>query len=512
MRSSELYTMTSKIHEKKGTWIYIVRLDVTVEPELFKKLRAMAKEDNGYYSTYRDVHGFVFKHESDADDFCDTLDDTLVITDDEEEQPTSHNSEYITVHSLDKDEKETDDNSSNSIHEDNSEDYGDNNDEYEDNENSDKYSNSDELNDFIEITGSKLADALKYIVKKRGKASILNPKIVNVLSDLQSYSDSEPFQRFVLKAIITEGYSRKLLTIGGWNTECQKLIQQFVSETGVQLSIANQIFRNLAYSLDWINEPIEEKVIEEDQENIIEEKKTKTKPIRKRGSKTKSNHNDLLKQALYESFDIIKDNWKDKSEAITKAIVKMEKYDRNLSSSMWLYEVKANMFWANNDEEYSQKLGYDVMFEFWSVHEKYINTLYQCHAMGQFVLPTIENNEELLNLLFGTLRNACNHSLWTIHPYGSVCLSCAIADNNIKLTNKIMRLVCSNNNMIEVSLGTFIATAFKYVEDMLNDDCNYKNFLNISDDMIDLLLDNLKLIKDSQQKAECKIALMTLIR
>lgn len=248
MRSSELYTMTSKIHEKKGTWIYIVRLDVTVEPELFKKLRAMAKEDNGYYSTYRDVHGFVFKHESDADDFCDTLDDTLVITDDEEEQPTSHNSEYITVESLNDDDIDEDDDDQEED-DDQNEDEVDDAEDYEDDTDIEDIGHESAV-DFEEASGLKLNEAIKYIIDQDGEEAILNPKIVNILSDLHAFNE-RPSAKYVLRAIISEGYSRKLLSIGRWNVKAQRLESIFVNATGFQSDLVDFIFQSVAYGLGW---------------------------------------------------------------------------------------------------------------------------------------------------------------------------------------------------------------------------------------------------------------------
>lgn len=248
MRSSELYTMTSKIHEKKGTWIYVVRLDVTVEPELFKELRTMAKEDNGYYSTYHDVHGFVFKQESDADNFCDTLDDTLVITDDdEEEQPTSHNSEYITVESLDDDiDEENDDQEE---EDDQNEDEVDYAEDYEDDTDSEDIDHESAV-DFEEASGLKLNEAIKYIIDQDGDEAILDTKIVNILSDLHAYNE-RPSAKYVLRAMISEGYSRKLLSLGRWNVKAQRLESLFVNATGFQADLVDFIFQSVAYGLGW---------------------------------------------------------------------------------------------------------------------------------------------------------------------------------------------------------------------------------------------------------------------
>lgn len=98
----------------------------------------------------------------------------------------------------------------------------------------------------------KIEEALKLIISTDGSQVILDPKIVNVLSDFQAYNEV-PAAKYVLRAIITDGYARQLLAIGKWNNDCQRLIDKYVTVTGFQYNIVNYLFQSLEYGLGWIN-------------------------------------------------------------------------------------------------------------------------------------------------------------------------------------------------------------------------------------------------------------------
>lgn len=78
---SENYTINQQHHSKKDIDVYVVRLTIKVDKEIFNELKTTAKEHNGYYSSFRGVHGFVFTLEEDAISFGEELDECLVNTD-----------------------------------------------------------------------------------------------------------------------------------------------------------------------------------------------------------------------------------------------------------------------------------------------------------------------------------------------------------------------------------------------------------------------------------------------
>lgn len=94
--------------------------------------------------------------------------------------------------------------------------------------------------------------ALRNIVKTDGPAIITEGRLVNILCDFQAF-DAIPASKYVMRAIIDDGYAKKLLQCTKWDINAQQLSGQFSSSTGFQADIVHTIFESLAYGLGWIN-------------------------------------------------------------------------------------------------------------------------------------------------------------------------------------------------------------------------------------------------------------------
>ena len=99
----------------------------------------------------------------------------------------------------------------------------------------------------------KLHIALKSVIDTDGVDIINEVRLVNILDDLKAF-ESIPASKYILRAIITDGYARKLYTIGSWNANAQKLIQQFSNTTGFQPDYVYRIFQSIAFALNFISE------------------------------------------------------------------------------------------------------------------------------------------------------------------------------------------------------------------------------------------------------------------
>lgn len=94
--------------------------------------------------------------------------------------------------------------------------------------------------------------ALRTIIETEGQEIINDVRIVNILDDFKAY-DTLPPSKYILRAIILDGFTKKLLIIGAWNTNSHKLCQQFIMSTGFQSEYVNFVFKSLAYGLKYIN-------------------------------------------------------------------------------------------------------------------------------------------------------------------------------------------------------------------------------------------------------------------
>lgn len=99
----------------------------------------------------------------------------------------------------------------------------------------------------------ELHKAIKSVIETDGQEIVKDVRLVNILSDFQAF-DAIPASKYILRAVIADGYSQKLLAIGAWNSQSENLCNQFVATTGFQNDYAYMVFQSLAYGLGFLNQ------------------------------------------------------------------------------------------------------------------------------------------------------------------------------------------------------------------------------------------------------------------
>lgn len=98
----------------------------------------------------------------------------------------------------------------------------------------------------------ELHKALRNIIQTDGPEILKEVRLVNILDDFQAYQDI-PASKYILRAIIVDGYSSKLLAIGRWNNNTEQLASKFAMVTGFIPDSVSLIFQSIAYGIGWIN-------------------------------------------------------------------------------------------------------------------------------------------------------------------------------------------------------------------------------------------------------------------
>lgn len=98
----------------------------------------------------------------------------------------------------------------------------------------------------------ELHKALQHIIQTEGQDIIKEIRLVNILDDLNAYQDI-PASKYILRAIIVEGYTNKLLALDGWDNRAEILSQKFSAMTGFIPESVSIIFQAIACGLGWIN-------------------------------------------------------------------------------------------------------------------------------------------------------------------------------------------------------------------------------------------------------------------
>jgi len=81
------YSITKQHHDKKGTDIWVVRGKEHTDKDAFLQHKQQAKKNNGYYSSFRGVNGFVFNTPEEARTFAEKTFNS---------QPTNENEQETT--------------------------------------------------------------------------------------------------------------------------------------------------------------------------------------------------------------------------------------------------------------------------------------------------------------------------------------------------------------------------------------------------------------------------------
>lgn len=98
----------------------------------------------------------------------------------------------------------------------------------------------------------ELHKALQHIIQTEGQDIIKEIRLVNILDDFNAYQDI-PASKYILRAIIAERYTNKLLLLGKWDNNAVMLSQKFSALTGFIPESVSVIFQSIAYGLGWIN-------------------------------------------------------------------------------------------------------------------------------------------------------------------------------------------------------------------------------------------------------------------
>lgn len=102
----------------------------------------------------------------------------------------------------------------------------------------------------------ELHTLLGEIVKTYGRDIINDQRIVNILSDYNVYADN-PNYKFIIKNIISEGYSSKILMMRIWDLKADQMVEKFIHLTGIDARTAQYVFKAMAFSVG-VNVNIEE--------------------------------------------------------------------------------------------------------------------------------------------------------------------------------------------------------------------------------------------------------------
>lgn len=227
-------------------------------------------------------------------------------------------------------------------------------------------------------------------------------------------------------------------------------------------------------------------------------------------------NNEIILQSLTEAFEVLKDSWETKKEAIINCIVETEQYDGALAMDMWLYILQNHI--PIITQEGANSLIDDVLDRFLKKNEvnDFSSGENRCRAILNHVAPYLIKNEELIKAIYGNTYNAgykCYPNLeWddilTINS--AVCVACILLLGNSHVVEVLIKSLAQNNLMYEIPMGHLLLRANKYVEYICRNDSIFDHKYSISPEVKETLIRSLGYIEDKTERAECTIAFLSL--
>lgn len=99
----------------------------------------------------------------------------------------------------------------------------------------------------------ELHKALRNIIQTNSTDILKDVRLINILDDINAYQDI-PASKYILRAIIVDGFTNKLVSLEKWNYEAEQLSTKFSTITGFIPELVFRIFLSLAYGLGLIDD------------------------------------------------------------------------------------------------------------------------------------------------------------------------------------------------------------------------------------------------------------------
>ena len=249
--------------------------------------------------------------------------------------------------------------------------------------------------------------------------------------------------------------------------------------------------------------------------------------------------NDIVLQSLTEAFEIIKDSWESKKEAIINCIVEAEKYDGDLAMDMWLYILNkegehffddgSRYIYFGRNIKFEQCIG-DIFKAFFYTYEENESPHLMCKVLFDHIVPYLIKKDKLLEILFEsdnmgyctriiTDYSSCSEILYK-NEFIPALIACILLIDNPIVSQKIMNHMINWDNGIIwekviqndpfISAGELIRLSKEYIQAVYRNKEDYNKEYIVTKRVKDALLSCLDRIEYKENRAECTIEILSL--
>lgn len=224
-------------------------------------------------------------------------------------------------------------------------------------------------------------------------------------------------------------------------------------------------------------------------------------------------NNEIILQNLCDAFEVLKDSWESKREAIINCIVETEIYDGDTAMDMWAYILQKNSILLEDKEGVMHLIdevldSFHVKYEGTSIH----HNIYACRAILHHVSSHLSKNERLIKLIFGKSLNAgYKIDKWGgIYEYIPMCIAGILLQGNCQIVELLIKSLAENSLIKDISIGELFLKANKYLNLIYRGEDDLGIKYAMEPNVKDTLINSLNYFRDKNERAECTIAFLSM--
>lgn len=203
---------------------------------------------------------------------------------------------------------------------------------------------------------------------------------------------------------------------------------------------------------------------------------------------------DIIIRNLCDAFEVIKDSWETRKEAICRCITGMVKYNPDIAMDMWLYIIYSHRASIHTEE------GCKIYIDGSVCQSIYCDVGDGSYERGtKPVYKSVFKNKELYSILYGEAFYSCDFIFYP--EFCEYCLAWYMTEYKPDNLKDVLILLSKNKNMKDYTMGLVITRAIGILRVIEK---------AISERSREILLSCVDYIEDKNDRAEITIAALSI--
>lgn len=215
---------------------------------------------------------------------------------------------------------------------------------------------------------------------------------------------------------------------------------------------------------------------------------------------------------LLESFNVIKNKWSTKCEVLALCIQKMAKFDICIAMEMWLYLLKKNNKYLKLEGDSEMLVSEMINMMILQIMElDDLKCKGEDEILFDIIVPEIINKEELIDYIYGKTYCAGSRK-YDCFETAKKCFAYILIKGSPQVVKRMVNNLFTNRHMKLLTMGDYLLEVVEYVTNIFQDKEHFIQYNSLDNNVYNTLLKEIENIKNPIEKAECKIAIASMVQ